>query len=203
MFKDYPKKITLKDGKEAVVRLLEKSDKSRLHNFFLELPERDRMYLKEDVTSTDVINRWFRTLDYKKVIPLVIIIDNEIIADGTLHIDEFGWARHIGEVRLVVAKKYRRMGVSKFLLRELYFIAMKLKLEKIVGKMMDKQKRAIEIFKELGFKKEALLKNHVKDRKGVNHNMVIMSHMVTSHWDELENLITGHHDDFSGDFFGG
>jgi RimJ/RimL family protein N-acetyltransferase len=103
---------------------------------------------------------------------------------------------------MVVAKEFRRKTVALHLVKELYFLAMKLKLEKIIAKMMESQKRAIKIFAEIGFKKEATLKGHVKDLAGKNHNLVIMSHMVTTHWDELEDLIQGHSDDFSGDFAG-
>jgi len=200
MFKEYPKYFQLKTGETASIRPLEQRDRENLHEFFVRLPQRDVMYLKEDVKNIDVINRWFSELNFKKVIPLVVLIEDKIIADGTLHIDEFGWARHIGEIRLVVDKDYRKINISKFLLRELYFIAMKMNLEKLVGKMMVDQKRAVEIFKELGFKKEATLKNHIKDRKGKNHDMVIMSHMVDAHWKELEDMMG--QDDFSGDFSG-
>ncbi len=200
MFNEYPKQVHLNSGETLTIRPLEQRDKESLHKFFVGLPDRDVMYLKEDVKSLDVIDRWFAELNFKKVIPIIMLVDETIIADGTLHVDEYGWARHIGEIRLVVAKEFRRKGVAKLLLRELYFIAMKMQLEKLVGKLMTNQRRAIEIFQELGFKKEATLRHHIKDRKGHNHNMIIMSHMVDAHWKELENMHL--QDDFSGDFSG-
>ncbi|MFC1477129.1 GNAT family N-acetyltransferase [candidate division KSB1 bacterium] len=200
MINDYPKTFELKNGETVTCRPIEQRDKEKLYEFFLRLPQRDTMFLKEDVTNEDVINRWFADMNFRKVIPLVMLVHDRIIADGTLHVDEFGWARHIGEIRLVVDKEYRKMGIALHLIRELYFIAMKMKLEKLVGKLMVNQKRAIEVFKELGFKQEAKLKNHVKDRKGKNHDLLIMSHVVEAHWNELEDLYIGN--DFSGDFAG-
>ncbi|MFC1561909.1 GNAT family N-acetyltransferase [candidate division KSB1 bacterium] len=202
MLKGFPKDFQLKNGETAVIRPIDKRDKEKLHEFFIELPLRDRMFLKEDVTSEEVINRWFKDVNFARVIPLIVLVKDRIIADGTLHIDEFGWARHVGEIRLVVAKDFRKFGVATHLLRELYILAMKMKLEKLVGKMMAQQKRAVTLFTDLGFKREATLKGHVKDRNGRNHDLIIMSHKVDAHWNELENMITGYHDDFSGDFSG-
>ena len=108
MLKEFPKTFTLKNGKTAIIRPLDKTDKKKLLDFFSRLPEKDRMFLKEDVTDKAVIDHWFKNLDYEKVIPLIVECEKEIIADGTLHLDEYGWSRHVGEIRLVVEKKYRR-----------------------------------------------------------------------------------------------
>jgi L-amino acid N-acyltransferase YncA len=202
MFDDFPKELKLKKDQTAVIRLLDKKDKKKLHDFFTRLPERDRLFLKEDVTDEKVVERWFKDFNLKRVIPLVVEADNKIVADGTLHIDEYGWARHIGEIRMVVEKEYRKQAIGLHLVKELYFVAMKLKLEKLVGMMMESQRTAIKIFTDLGFKKEATLKNHVKDLSGKNHNLILMTHSVESHWTELENMIMDHYDDFSGDFSG-
>ncbi|MFC1513533.1 GNAT family N-acetyltransferase [candidate division KSB1 bacterium] len=198
MFKDYPKTFKLKTGSVATIRPLDKNDKKKLFDFFKRLPEKDRMFLKDDVTNKKVIDNWFENLDFKRVIPLVVEADKKIIADGTLHTFEHGWMKHIGEIRMVVDKDYRRMSVGLHLAKELYFIAMGLRLEKMVGELVTTQKRAIKIFEGLGFKREATLRNYVKDLKGHNHNMIIMTHSVTTHWNEMENMIA----DFSGDFSG-
>ncbi|KPK88727.1 hypothetical protein AMJ80_10705 [bacterium SM23_31] len=202
MFEEFPKTFPIQDGKTARIRPLEKQDKKKLLDFFKRLPEKDRMFLKEDVTDPEIINRWFRQMDHTRVIPLIVEAENLIIADGTLHLDKYGWSRHIGEIRLVVDKNFRKQTVGLHLVRELYFLAMKSKLEKLIAEMMLSQKQAIKIFKGLGFKEEAILKNHVKDLAGHKHNLVIMTHSVRTHWDELENMIADYFDDFSGDFTG-
>ncbi|MCP4725870.1 MAG: GNAT family N-acetyltransferase [bacterium] len=202
MFEDFPKKLKLNDDQIATIRLLDKKDKKELHEFFKRLPDRDRQFLKENVTDEKVVERWFKDFNLKKVIPLVVEVDGKIVADGTLHIDEHGWARHIGEIRMVVEKDFRKQSIGLHLVKELYFIAMKLKLEKLVGMMMESQRTAVKIFTDLGFKKEATLKNHVKDLKGKTHNLILMTHSVESHWSELENMIIDHYGDFSGDFSG-
>lgn len=200
MYSKLPKSITLDNDKVAIIRKLNQGDKKSLYEFFQKLPSHDRMFLKDDVTDKKVIDKWFENLDFKNVIPIVVECDNKIIADGTLHRSEHGWTRHIGEIRMVVDKEFRKQSVGLHLVRELYFIAMNLKLEILVAEMLESQKQAINIFKQLGFKREALLKNFVKDLAGIRQNLIIMTHTVSIHWEELENFVADFHADFSGDF---
>ena len=198
MLSQLPKSFTIEKGKVATIRRLKRDDKDSLFEFFNRLPGKDRLFLKDDVTDIKVIDRWFEKLDDTSVIPLVVECDNKIIADGTLHRSDHGWSRHIGEIRVVVDKKFRRQSVGIHLVRELYFLAMNLKLEILVAEMLERQKKAISIFKQLGFKREALLKDFVKDQEGTKQNLIIMTHSVNVHWDEMENLIYDYHTDFSG-----
>lgn len=40
------------------------------------------------------------------------------------------------------------------------------------------QKGAIAVFESLGFRPEALLRDHVKDREGKKHDLLVFSHEV-------------------------
>jgi hypothetical protein len=40
------------------------------------------------------------------------------------------------------------------------------------------QKGAISVFEGLGFKPEALLKDHVRDKAGQKHDLLVLSHEV-------------------------
>ena len=55
-----------------------------------------------------------------------------------------------------------------------------LRLEKLTARMMLDQEGAINIFEEMGFKKEAMLMDHVKDSNGKKHDLLMMSHDVMS-----------------------
>ena len=199
MHTDLQKTVTLKNGKTAVIRFLDKKDKRKLRSFYQNLPESDRMFLKEDVMKPEVIDRWFKEYDNQKVNRIVAVLGNRIIAEGTLHISPYGWSRHVGDVRLVVAPAYRDQGIGKAILRELYFTALKLKVEKLNAIMMESHKQAINLFKGIGFVKEAVLKEHIKDIKSNKHDLIIMTHSVDTHWKELEDMIFAPCDDFSGE----
>ena len=48
------------------------------------------------------------------------------------------------------------------------------------------QQAAIAVFEEMGFKPEALLRDHVRDREGVKHDIVILSHDVADFQTKME-----------------
>jgi hypothetical protein len=51
----YPKTVMLGDGTAVILRPLAKEDKVSLLDFFRRVPAEERHYLKEDVTSLEVI----------------------------------------------------------------------------------------------------------------------------------------------------
>ena len=74
------------------------ADENALVEFFCRVPEEERLYLKEDVTDPKIIERWAETLDYDRVLPLLGISGDKIIADGTLHHKRAPLRKHVGEV---------------------------------------------------------------------------------------------------------
>jgi RimJ/RimL family protein N-acetyltransferase len=51
-------------------------------------------------------------------------------------------------------------------------------LEKLTAQMTVDQKAAIALFESLGFKAEALLRDHVRDAAGKKHDIVVLGHNV-------------------------
>ena len=49
---------------------------------------------------------------------------------------------------------------------------------KLVAYMTPDQRGAITLFEEAGFRAEALLRDHVRDRDGRKHDLVVLSHDV-------------------------
>ena len=179
MNKNSSKKYTLKDGSETTIRAMTRNDVSALHEFFKHIPEEDRLFLKHDVVDRKVIERWAKDLDYNRVMPL-LAFDGEgrIIGDATLHTKDYGWTRHIGEIRLVVGRAYRSKGVGFALSKEIFLNALERNLLKITAEMAADQMGAIKVFEKLGFTKEAELKNQILDLKGQTHNLIIMTNDV-------------------------
>ncbi len=189
MYKEYPKAVILKDGTEVLLRLLTKDDNELLYKFFNQLPKEDRLFLKEDVTDPDVIGRWIENLDYDKVLPLIAEKDGEIVADATLHRDAYGWEKHIGEVRVVVARELQRKGLGAIMVQQLFHHALRRGLDKLQVLVMENQIAAIKAFRRVGFKKEAELKDHVIDLQGKKHNLIIMTNNVRNLVSKIDDLI--------------
>lgn len=188
---DYPKEVTLKSGEKVTLRLLQEDDFETLVSFFTSLPTEDRMYLRTDVTKRENIMRRFGKLNYDLIYPVIALNRDRIIAIGSLYRAEFGWTRHLGEIRVVVNSDFQRKGLCTLLTREIFFYALKTDLHKIQAEMMEDQYGAINAFERLGFKKETVLRKHVVDIKGKRCNMVIMSLDIQDMWYLMEDFIRG------------
>lgn len=185
---DYPKTCRIKDGTSVDLRLMTRDDLSRLWTFFKELPEGDRMFLKEDVTQ-EVIGSWINRLDYDAVLPILALVGDRVVGDATLHMQSHGWMRHVGEIRMVVAADYQRKGIGTLLARELFYNAIRRGLKKIEACAMENQHGAIKSLERLGFKKEAVLRDYVLDIKGNKHDLIILTHNAEELWKRMEDLI--------------
>ena len=184
ILEEYPKEVTLRDGSKVVLRPVVKEDEEALYQFFKGLSKEDRLYLRDDVLNRDIIRGWMENLDYDKVLPIVAVDGDEIIADATLHRNPHGWMRHVGEIRMSVAGSHRGRGLARIIAAEIFHQAVGFGLDKLVAEMLTVQGNAQRVFTRLGFKEEAVLKNHGMDSTGKKHDLIIMSNDVTTLWEK-------------------
>jgi GNAT superfamily N-acetyltransferase len=170
----YPKDIKLKSGKKCKLRPLCKEDEKAFHTFFLEVPESERMFIKHRVTEKQVIRDWCRNIDLGRNLPLLAVMDGQIVGDATLHQQLGGWKRHIGRVSVLVHPKYRGRGLARALVSEIVSIARHLGLEKVEGEFIGEQEAAIKMFALLGFSNLVRMEDYVKDMQAISHDYVLM-----------------------------
>ncbi len=183
------KMVNLKDGEDVEIRNMRPGDVESSYAFFSELPEEDRRYLRADVTKCDLVERRTTELDSGRVDRLVAVVSDEIVADGTLELQGHGWGDNIGELRLIVARPYQHLGLGTLLARELYYLAMQHKLDRIVVRIMRPQARAHRIMQRLGFTEEFLIPEHVRDQEGRWQDLIIMRCNLETLWREMESLV--------------
>src|SRR6266700_1297340 len=111
----YPKEIKLKDGSRSRLRPLRKDDEIGFHEFFLAVPESERMFIKHRVTDPEIIRDWCQNIDLGRNLPLLALMDKKIVGDATLHQQLGGWKRHIGRVSVLVHPQYRGRGLARAL----------------------------------------------------------------------------------------
>ena len=174
MLTKYPKTVKLKDGTSVIIRPLEPGDFDQLFNFFANLPEEDRLFLRHDVRDPAVVRQWTEDLNLERVIPLVAFDHDVLVGDGSLHIDPHEWQRHVGQVRMVTARSHRNKGLGGLLTRELVTLATNRNIEKLQAHVIEDNAGAIKMLKAVGFEKEAVLKGMVKDRTWKTRNLAIM-----------------------------
>ncbi len=182
------KTVTLKDGKEVVIRSLSMKDLDILMDFYCSLPPEDRRYLRVDVTNREVVAQRMKLMEKGNVYRLIALDGKRIVADGSLELSGEEWKRHQAEIRVIVDRAYRRRGLGMAMIRELYFLAAERNVETIVAKMMRPQKAAYKIFHQLGFREEALLPDYVKDLSGKTQDLLIMVCDLKDMWKELDHL---------------
>jgi hypothetical protein len=68
--------------------------------------------------------------------------------------------------------------VGRALSQETFALALGAGLEKLSVQMTAAQRSAIALFEGLGFRAEALLRDHVRDAAGSTHDIVVLGHNV-------------------------
>lgn len=170
----YSKTADLKNGSSFTIRPLRKEDQKALHQYFLRLPEGDRLCLRNDVTDPKVIENWIYDLDYDVVLPLVALEGDKIVANATLTFNPIGWTQHQGEIRITSDPDYRKMGLATILIENLVQIATDLGLEQLTAEMAPTVDEAYFLFEKLGFQDASVLRDFIKDLQGKHHDLVLM-----------------------------
>jgi GNAT superfamily N-acetyltransferase len=132
------------------------------------------------VTELAVIRDWCQHIDYGKILPLLAVDGDKIVADASLHQTLGGWKRHIGRLSVVTHPKYRGKGIAGILVSELIDIARNIGLEKLEAEFLGEQKAARRVFQERGFNELLVLEDYVKDMQAIAHDYVLMGrHIIT------------------------
>lgn len=171
---NFPKKPVLKDGFQPTLRPLKKDDEKKFHQFFLEVPGEERMFIKHRVTEPAAIRDWCHNIDLGRNFPLLAIADQKIVACATLHQQLGGWKRHIGRVSVLVLPRYRGRGLARAMVKEIVSISRNLGLERLEAEFIGEQAAAIKMFQMLGFSDLARFEDYVKDMQAVSHDYVLM-----------------------------
>jgi RimJ/RimL family protein N-acetyltransferase len=170
----YYKEGVLKDGTRVKLRPLVKADREMLLQFFRSLDDQALSFLRNDVRDSAVIDHWVNHIDYHRVFPLVAEVEGRIVGDVTLHMRKVGWKRHLGNVRVVVAKDYQGRGLGTLLINEIVELAGEFGLEKLVAEIHLQALGAFTAFKKAGFSVKAVFEDLVKDPSGKSSDLVVM-----------------------------
>jgi RimJ/RimL family protein N-acetyltransferase len=181
-----PRTLRADDGSEITLRLLGRLDRDALLAFTAKLPEHDLLFLRIDITDPDVVDTWLDNVDLGRIVTIVAERGARILGYGSLHMANAQWSRHVGELRVLVGEEVRGKGVGRALTEAIFAQALEHGIEKMVAQMTIDQKGAIATFEELGFKPEALLRDHVKDRNGETHDLLVYSHDVRAFQSQLD-----------------
>ncbi len=180
----YQKEARLKDGSKILLRPMSKEDGEALYEFFKAVPDEEARYLRDDVKSRLVIEKWAKNLDVTKTLPIIALKEGNIIADATINRRRSGWKWHLGTVRIFVHNDYRHLGLGELMVDELGRIAYGLGIEKLVVEVPDTSTAAINMFIKAGFHRAAVIPNMVKDRLNQPVDLVVLMNDIKPPLDE-------------------
>jgi ribosomal protein S18 acetylase RimI-like enzyme len=155
----------------------------RLTALFGQLSERDLTLIKEDLTDPDAV----RGSAARPGQQWVALDGPDIVGYAAVRpLPE--WSDHVGELRLVVDPAHRRAGVGSALARQALIEAVRAGCRKLVVELAADQENALSMFSSLGFTGEALLRDHIRDRNGKLHDLVMLAHFVDGMWAGMDAI---------------
>jgi RimJ/RimL family protein N-acetyltransferase len=188
--KNYPQDYNLKNGEEVTIRLLAPQDEEEMFRFFSSLSDSEIDYFRANVRDRGVVRKWCQeSKDYSRRIPLLAFHQDRMIGEWALLHREHGWSRHVCELRGIIHPRWRNLGLGNKLLHDLLTIAHELEKEKVIIEVVAQQRDTIRRFEKIGFQREALFKNHVKDARGRVQDLIVMSMDLMPAWRKMEELI--------------
>jgi RimJ/RimL family protein N-acetyltransferase len=181
----YPRHVRLDSG-DIEFRLMSRADEASVLNFAQRLPTHDLLFLPRNISQPKVLSAWINEIERGAITSLLAVKDGKVVGCGTLVRDPLSWSPHVGEIRMVVSLDVRGQGVGRALSQETFALALGAGLEKLSVQMTVDQQAAIALFESLGFKAEALLRDHVRDVDGKTHDIVVLGHNIAQAQAQME-----------------
>src|SRR5471032_3245784 len=175
--RSHPRRVATAAG-DTELRLMPQADEPAVLEFAQKLPVHDLLFLPRDISEPKVLAAWVKEIERGAITSLLAVKAGKVVGCGTIVRDPLSWSPHVGEIRNVVSPEVRGQGVGRALSQETFALALGGGLEKLLVQMTVDQTGAIAIFEGLGFKAEALLHDHVRDRDGKKHDIVVLAHNV-------------------------
>lgn len=146
----YRQVVTLRDGARVLLRPLIPGDRQALLDLFLPVPPDEARFMRDNINDPEVVSAWADHVEYDKIFPLVAIVGDRIVGNATLHFFS-GPHRHRAEVRIFLAKDFRRRGLGTKLIQAIAEIAKRRSLYLLEVQLVADQVSDIKSFQKMGF----------------------------------------------------
>ena len=174
----YPRTVPVGDA-QVTLRVMGTGDEAAMLRFAKTLRPHDLLFLRRDITKEASVHEWVKDIEGGELTTVLAIVGDEIVGYSSVQRSHLDWSSHVAEMRVLIAEAMRRKGLGKLLTQEAFALALSTGVEKMMAQMTVDQKGAIAAFEGLGFRPEALLRDHVKDREGKKHDLLVLSHDVS------------------------
>jgi GNAT superfamily N-acetyltransferase len=181
----YRKFVTLSNGKEVLIRLLNGQDHLGLIKFFQQAPLEDVQFGKQDVKSPMVIDAWNQGNSHN---PLVLVAldmpTNQVVASLNLSKGQQA-ARYVGDIQhILVARPFQGLGLGSLIIEGLIELAVKENLHWLKVEIVTEMKRIIKAFQSKGFEVKTILDDYFTDYKGTTFDVALMMRPLMGKYDD-------------------
>ncbi|MEZ4492748.1 MAG: GNAT family N-acetyltransferase [Dehalococcoidia bacterium] len=173
----YPANHTV-SGEAVTLRLMTREDRDAFLAFSRHLDHHDLMFLQRDITNAADVEKWIESVEAGLTTTILAFAGDRIVGYAAVQRSALPWTEHVAELRVLLAKEMRGKGLGRILTGDAFAIAVSQGIEKMMAQMTLDQRGAIAVFEGIGFRPEALLRDHVKDREGERHDLLVLSHEV-------------------------
>lgn len=174
------------DGKKIILRFPKPSDYKKCHKFY-------NQAIKESlegggfISSTKPVTlqsekRWvtdiIKKIKKKKAVCILAEYHGRIIGNTDIRKEEFGAIGHIGNFGIVILHEFTRKGLGTRMMEEILPLAKKqLKIEIVKLGVFSNNKRAIRLYKKMGFKEAGKIKKGVKVKGRYQDHIQMVKHL--------------------------
>lgn len=162
-------------GQTYAVRPARRDDAAALRQFADSIPLHDLLFLQRDIRNDRVIAAWMDQIEHGQIKSMVAFSGDQIVACTALVRDELSWSPHVAEVRVLIHPNARKTGLGRQLASDCIDAAADDGVEKLFVRLTPDQAGALKLFEDMGFRPEALLRDHVRDAHGQTHDIVVFA----------------------------
>ena len=163
------------------IRTLTVADTDALAAFFGTLSERDLTLIREDLSDPTAVGLLI------KGGPCWVAVDEDARIIGYVSVARLpGWSNHVGELRLVVGPNRRGGGIGRALAQHAIRSALSSGTSKLIVELAADQESAAAMFASLGFSGESLMRDHIRDREGRFHDLIVLAHNADENWSAID-----------------
>jgi RimJ/RimL family protein N-acetyltransferase len=166
------------------IREQRSDDLEPLLAFYASVPDDERTFLKEQLLDRATVESWLRDEHGRRA----LACEDDTVVGVVGVVPLVGWSDHVGEIRLVVAPERRRSGIGCALARWALVAAVHTGLQKLIVEVVAEQEGAVAMFQSLGFRAEALLRDHIRARDGDTRDLILLAHPVLEQWEEMVTI---------------
>jgi RimJ/RimL family protein N-acetyltransferase len=165
--------VTLSDGLRVLLRPLTPRDRETMVALFAGLPPEETQFFRSKITNPELVASWAENPTYNQVFPLVALVSDRIVGNSTLHLGS-GYTRHVAEIRIFLAREFRRRGIGSAMIKGQLEVARKLGLHQVIAEVVESRPQVIHAFERLGFEKQFVWKDQFMTGEGETLDMVVL-----------------------------